>query len=257
MVLSKVTLVMTAATIVAALAARAVALGAAETESQRAGQNRIVLTNPKRMDVVIIQRYVCQIHSRRHIDVCALENGRLDEIKVREGQAVKKGDLMFKIVPTLNKAKLDAALADVKAPFDGTVGRLQKQLGSLIKEGEILTTLSDNSVMWVYFGVPGKQYLEYMAARQQHEEDPKVELVLANGSKFPQSGKIGAIAAQFNNETENIAFRADFPNPARVLQHGQTGTILMRRKVHDAIVIPSRSTFKFRDKRYVFVVEQG
>ncbi len=66
---------------------------------------KIVLTSPKAMDVAITQRYVCQIHSQRHINVCALENGYLSEIKVKEGQAVKKGDLMFKIVPTLNKSK--------------------------------------------------------------------------------------------------------------------------------------------------------
>ena len=62
-----------------------------------------MLTSPKAMDVAITQRYVCQIHSQHHINVCALENGYLSEIKVREGQAVKKGDLMFKIVPTLTR----------------------------------------------------------------------------------------------------------------------------------------------------------
>ena len=142
------------------------------------------------MDVAITQRYVCQIHSQRHIDVCALENGYLSEIRVREGQAVKKGDLMFKIVPTLGRqtrrpgsSDAEAAgrieLYNVSAPFDGIIDRLHQQLGSLVKEGDILTTLSDNSVMWVYFNVPEKQYLEYMANRKQHEED-KIELVLAN-----------------------------------------------------------------------------
>ena len=97
--------------------------------------------------------------------------------------------------------------------------------------------------MWVYFNVPEKQYLEYMANRKQHEED-KIELVLANQTKFPQPGKLGAIEGQFNNETGNIAFRADFPNPDGLLRHGQTGTILIHRKVHDAIVIPQRATFE-------------
>ena len=288
MFLSKVKLVMTAAAVVAALAAGAVALaqsgigrpkdgtgkpieivgpasqnqnaanpsGANSSRSENDQEHRkIVLTSPKAMDVTITQRYVCQIRSRRHIDVCALENGYLNEIKVKEGQAVKKGDLMFKIVPTLNKAKLDADFANVKAPFDGIVGRLHEQQGSLIKEGDILTTLSDNSVMWVYFNVPEKQYLEYMANRKQHEED-KIELVLANQTKFPQPGKIGAIEGQFNNENGNIAFRADFPNPDGLLRHGQTGTILIHRKLHDAIVIPQRATFEILDKRYVYVVDK-
>ena len=194
--------------------------------------------------------------ARRHIDVCALESGSLDEIRVKEGQSVKKGDLMFKIVPALDKAKPDAAFANVIAPFDGILDRFHQQLGSPIKEGDILTTLSDNSVMWVYFNVPEKRYLEYMANRQQREED-KIELVLANQTKFPQPGKLGAMQADFNQETGNIAFRADFPNPDGLLRHGQTGIILMPRKVHDAIVIPQRATFEILDKRYVYVVDKG
>jgi membrane fusion protein, multidrug efflux system len=216
--------------------------------------SKIVLTSPQAMDVAITQRFVCQIHSRRHIDVCALESGHLNEIKVSEGQAVKKGDEMFKIVPTLNKAKLDAVWANVKAPFDGIIGRLREKQGSLIKEGDILTTLSDNSVMWVYFNVPEKQYLEYMANRNEYEE--KIELVLANQTKFPQPGKLGAIEGQVNIATGNIAFRADFRNPDGLLHHGQTGTIVVHRKAHDAIVIPLRATYEIMNKRYVYVADK-
>src|SRR5262245_61474663 len=77
-------------------------------------QHKIVVTSPAARDVTITQQYVCQIHSRRHINVCALENGYLEEIKINEGQAVKKGELMFKIVPTLYQAKLDAELAEAQ-----------------------------------------------------------------------------------------------------------------------------------------------
>ena len=201
------------------------------------------VTTAKRMDVDITQQYVGQIHAQQHIDINALEKGYLTEIAVNEGQAVKKGDLLFKIAPTLEKAKLDVESGNIKAPFDGIVDRLQQQVGSLVKEGDTLTTLSDNSVIWVYFNVPENRYLEYMANRKQHEEN-KIELMLANQTKFPQPGKIGAIDAKFNNETGNIAFRADFPNPDGLLRHGQTGTIVIHRKLHDAIVIPVRATFE-------------
>jgi membrane fusion protein (multidrug efflux system) len=237
---------------------------------------KIVATSPKAMDVIITQQYVCQIHSQRHINVCASEKGYLEEISVKEGQPVKQGDSMFKIVPAHYQATLDVEKSDPKlaqarldlvedelnltkviAPFDGIVDRLNEQFGSLVKEGDILTTLSDNSVMWVYFNVPEKQYLEYIATRQQVQEDPKIELVLANGKKFPQPGKIGAIAAQFNNETGKIPFRADFPNPAGLLRHGQTGSILIHRTLHDAIVIPQRATYENVDKWYVYVVDKN
>ncbi|MFO0889343.1 MAG: efflux RND transporter periplasmic adaptor subunit [Isosphaeraceae bacterium] len=270
-------------------------------EQSRHEQQKIIVTSPKAMDVTLTQPYVCQIHSRRHIEICALESGYLEQILVREGQAVKKGDLLFKILPTLYQARLDAESAEaqlaelefnntrrlaeqnvvsqnevkllqaklskaqakvklaraelnftnVVAPFDGIVDRLHEQLGSLIKEGDVLTTLSDNSVMWVYFNVPEAAYLDYMSGRDRYE---RIELVLANGSKFPQTGKIGAIEAKFNNETGNIPFRADFPNPDRLLRHGQTGTVLISRTQENAVVIPQRATFDLLDKQYVWVV---
>jgi membrane fusion protein (multidrug efflux system) len=267
-------------------------------------QHKIVATSPKTKDVILTQQYVCQIHSQRHIKVCALQSGYLEEISVREGQAVKKGDSMFKIVPVLYQARLDTEFAEaqlaeiefknakklfeqnvvsnqevalhqaklakaqakvklagaelnftnVRAPFDGIVDRLHEQLGSLIKEGDVLTTLSDNRVMWVYFNVPEARYLEYMAGLSQNQEDPKIELVLANGNTFEQTGKIGAIEANFNNQTGNIPFRADFPNPDGLLRHGQTGTVLIHRSVKNALLIPQRATFEILNKRYVYVI---
>jgi membrane fusion protein (multidrug efflux system) len=163
----------------------------------------------------------------------------------------------------LAKAQAKAKLAEaelnftiVKAPFDGIVDRLHEQVGSLINERDILTTLSDNRVMWVYFNVPEARYLEYKASLGQDKEEPRIELVLANGSKFPKTGKIGAIEAKFNNETGNIPFRADFENPDDLLRHGQRGNVLIHRTLHNAIVIPQRATFEILDKRYVYVVDK-
>ena len=69
-----------------------------------------------------------------------------------------------------------------------------------------------------------------------------------------RSGKISAIEAQFNNDTGKIPFRADFPNPDRLLRHGMTGTVFIHRTLTNAIVIPQRATFEILDKRYVYVV---
>ena len=64
------------------------------------------------------------------------------------------------------------------------------------------------------------------------------------------------VEGRFNNEIEFIAVRADFPNPDGLLRHGQTGTILIHRKLHDAIVIPTEATYEILDKRYVYVVDK-
>jgi membrane fusion protein (multidrug efflux system) len=125
--------------------------------------------------------------------------------------------------------------------------------------------------MWVYFNVPEARYLEYRDGLHQvvhvdgaadpgsaagTPEELQIELVLANGNKFNERGAISAVEADFNNETGNIAFRADFPNPAGLLRHGQTGTVLLHRELQNALVIPQRATFEILDKRYVYVVDK-
>ncbi|MBA2116836.1 efflux RND transporter periplasmic adaptor subunit [Bremerella alba] len=274
--------------------------------------HKIIVTSPVKKDVISTQQYVSQIHSCKHIEVRALEGGYLEEVRINEGEMVKKGELMFKIVPTLYQARLDSEIAEanrieielqnaqnlleknivspqelaikkaelakvkakvalaqaelnftnVRAPFEGIVDRQLVQLGSLVEEGEVLTTFSDNSVMWVYFNVPETRYLEYKRqldldkAAGNGEEHLQIELKLANGEIFPQPGKIGAIEADFNNTTGNIAFRADFDNPSGLLRNGQTGTILIHRTLKDVIVIPQRATYEILAKRYAFVIDK-
>ena len=110
--------------------------------------------------------------------------------------------------------------------------------------------------MWVYFNVPEAHYLEYKAAMDEknNEADLSIDLMLANHSKFSQTGKISAVEADFNNTTGNIAFRADFPNSDGLLRHGQTGTVLLHHIQKNAIVIPQRAKFEILAKNYVYVV---
>ena len=115
---------------------------------------------------------------------------------------------------------------------------MQQHVGSLVKEGDTLTTLSDNSTIWVYFNVPENRYLEYMANRKSGQES-QIELMLTNETIFPQHGKIAAIEAKFNNKTGTIAFRADFPNPDGLLRHGQSGTIVIHRTFMTPSSFPS------------------
>ena len=79
--------------------------------------------------------------------------------------------------------------------------------------------------------------------------------MLADGSTFTQTaGDVLTVEGRFDNQTGNISFRADFPNPDGLLRHGQTGNVLIHRTLHNAIVIPLRATFEVLDKRYVYVV---
>lgn len=274
----------------------------------------IVLTTPAVMDVPVSQGYVSQVHSRRHIEVRALDGGYLQEIPVQEGQAVEEGQLLFKLLPIVYRARLDAHraelhLADINlrntrqlfernvvsdqevamataererakaevdlasaefgftrivAPFDGIIDRQFVQEGSLVEEGDMLTTLSDNDVMWVYFNVPEADYLEYKSLadandpanpKQLHLTGARIQLRLANGQLFDQNaGDTVTIESDFDHATGNVQFRADFENPAHLLRHGQTGTLLINETLNDVLVIPQRATFEILDKQYVFVI---
>ena len=141
------------------------------------------------------------------------------------------------------------------------------QQGSLIEVGDTLTTMSDNAVMWAYFNVPEADYLRFKSLRGATDtESPRrlelpgatIQLRLANGQIFDKNAATTlTIESEFNRETGNIEFRADFPNPEGLLRHGQTGTLLINQKLSGALVIPQRATFEILDRQYVFVVDKN
>ncbi len=153
-------------------------------------------------------------------------------------------------------AQLHLSFTQIKAPFDGTIDRIPKKLGSLIDEGELLTTLSDNSQVYAYFNVSEPEYLEYQTNIKGRAQN-KVSLLLANNQPFKYNGMVEVIESEFDNETGNIAFRAKFPNPDRLLKNGETGKIQMKVPLHHALIIPQKATYEIQDRKYVFVIDKN
>jgi membrane fusion protein, multidrug efflux system len=204
-------------------------------EHTKHDETKFIVTSPVVKDTLVYREYVCQIGAIQHIEIRALERGYLQNIFVDEGQIVKKGQMMFQIMPMiyeaemqkakaevnfaeieytntksladsnivspnelalanarLNKAKAEFTLAQahldftkIRAPFDGIMDRFQVRLGSLVDEGELLTTLSDNSKMWVYFNVPEAEYLDFITTVKS-ERPQEVILQMANNRIFDQ-----------------------------------------------------------------------
>ena len=176
-----------------------------------------------------------------------------------DGNVVSQNELAMANA-NYDKANAEVALAQthlgftrIKAPFDGIMDHLEAREGGLLDEGELLTTLSDNSKMWVYFNVPEAEYLDYITSADKNTKK-EVGLLMANNKEFNQKGIVETIEGEFNNETGNIAFRATFPNPESILRHGQTGSILMNVPLKNAIIIPQKATFEILDKTYVFII---
>jgi membrane fusion protein, multidrug efflux system len=151
-------------------------------------------------------------------------------------------------------SKVHRDLTEIRAPFDGIVGRFMVRIGSLLDEGQLLTTLSDNSKVWVYFNVSESEYLDYKSTIQSGAP-LAVKLMMANGKLFDQVGHVETIEADFNNDTGTIAFRAGFENPQSILRHGETGNILVAKPLSQALIIPQKATFEVMDKRFVFVID--
>ena len=187
-----------------------------------------------------------------------LQNTKL----LAEGNVVSQNELAMANA-NLDKANAEVALAQthlsftkITAPFDGIMDHLEAREGSLLDERELLTTLSDNSKMWVYFNVPEAEYLDYITSTDK-DVKKEVGLLMANNKPFNQKGIVETIEGEFNSETGNIAFRATFPNPDGILRHGETGSVLMSIPFKDVIIIPQKATFEVLDKTYVFVIDKN
>lgn len=202
------------------------------------------------------QQYLAELMKAK-AEAKAAEVEMLNVKKLSEKNIVSPSELAM-AVAKLDQAKAEVELAEleysytqVRAPFDGIIDRIQFKTGSLIDEGTLLTTLSNNKEVYAYFNVSEVEYLDY----KEKKEKDAVSLILANGQTHKYKGHIQNIEGQFDNETGNIAFRAKFPNPDYLLKHGETGKVLLKVDLKDALIIPQKATYEIQDKIYVYVVD--
>lgn len=153
-------------------------------------------------------------------------------------------------------ARIHLSFTEIRAPFAGTIDRIPLKLGSLVDEGALLTSLSDNSKIFAYFNVSEPEYLDYQT-NAKDRGDSNVSLLLANGEPLKYKGKVEVIESEFDAETGNVAFRASFPNSDKLLKNGETGKVLMSVPMKNALVIPQKATYEIQDKVYVFVVDNN
>ena len=284
------------------------------------------------MDITISDKelqttYSAAIRGRQDIDIYPQVSGTLTRLCVEEGQAVRKGQILFIIdqVPYIAalrtaEANVEAAKAgvatsqltydskrelyaqkvvsefdlktshnsllsakaqlaqaeaqrinaannlsytEVKSPADGVVGTLPYRVGTLVSSGmpKPLTTVSDNSDMYVYFSMTENQMLEltrrYGSKDRALAEMPAVSLQLNDRSTYPQEGKIETISGVIDTSTGTVSLRAVFPNKDGLLTSGGSGNVIVPPKKEDCIVIPQAATYELQDKVFVYKVVDG
>ena len=151
----------------------------------------------------------------------------------------------------------------VKSPVDGVVGTLPFRVGTLVSPSDStpLTSVSDNSEMYVYFSMTESQVLSLTRQHGSLENAllsmPSIELQLSDGTVYQEKGRIEAISGIIDPTTGSVTVRAKFPNYRRLLLSGGSGNIILPHKAEGCIVIPQSATYEIQDKVYVYTVQNG
>lgn len=160
-------------------------------------------------------------------------------------------------------ARNNLSYTEVKSPADGVVGTLPYREGALVSASlaQPLTTVSDNSDMYVYFSLTENQLLnltrQYGSKTKALETMPEVELQLNDHSRYAEKGKIETISGLIDRNTGTVSLRAIFPNRDGLLYSGSSGNIILQSDRSGCIVIPQDATFEIQDKVYIYKVIDG
>lgn len=278
-------------------------------------------------DKTLSSLYSATIRGRQDIDIYPQVSGFITQLCVEEGQAVRKGQLLFVIDQVPYQAALQTALAnvevaeaalstakltfdskkelhaqnvvstfdlqtaenswlsakaqlaqmkalelnarnnlsytEVKSPSNGVVGMLPYRAGALVSANspKPLTTVSDNSDMYVYFSMTENQLLsltrQFGSKQKALEMMPEVELQLNDRSVYPVKGKVETISGVIDRSTGTVSLRAVFPNEEGMLYSGSSGNIILPTEKSGSIVIPQTATFELQDKVYAYKIIDG
>jgi len=169
-------------------------------------------------------------------------NARVDEAKAEQADA-----------------ETQLSYTKILSPFDGVIDRIPLKAGSLINQGALLTTLSDTHEVYAYFNVSENEYLQYEKVLRKNPQAlaGAIQLILADGSRYPYKGRIETLSGEFDNSTGSIAFRARFGNPDKLLKHGASGKVRLTTEEDSVLLVPQKSVFEIQDKDYVFTLDQN
>ena len=159
---------------------------------------------------------------------------------------------------SLASAKEMLSFCYVKSPAAGVVGTLPFKKGALVNTASVLTTVSNNSSMEVYFSLTEKDALAMAQAEGGQKAAlgalPDVQLQLADGTIYAHEGKVTKMSGVIDPATGSIQVIAVFPNPERMLKSGGSGSIIIPKSNSSAIVIPQGCVSEIQNKKFVYTL---
>ena len=157
----------------------------------------------------------------------------------------------------LASAKETLSFCYVKSPASGVMGTLPLKVGALVSAASVLTTVSNNSTMEVYFSMTEKDALEMSKSGNGLSTLPEVKLQLADGTIYNHGGKVTKMSGVIDQATGTVQMIAVFQNPERLLKSGGSGSIVIPRTASEAIVIPQSVVAEVQNKKFVYVLRDS
>jgi len=160
-------------------------------------------------------------------------------------------------------AQINLDFTRLVAPIDGIAGQAQLQVGALVNPSSgPVTSVSTVDPIKVYFTVSEPQYLAWRkrfptdASRQEADKNLRLELDLADGSRYPEDGTFFFADRQVNVGTGAIRIAGLFPNPGNILRPGGYGKVrAVIRMQKDALLVPQRAVSELQGGYQVAVVD--
>jgi membrane fusion protein (multidrug efflux system) len=214
-------------------------LARAEADLQRAHQ-----------DVVLYEPLVAKnaISRQQYDTAVAVERAQASAV-----EAAKAG---------VESAELDLSYTRVTAPDTGIVGKTEVYPGTLVGRGQstLLTQISKVDPIHIRFTVPERSYLTYARRNEERKStanaDLPIELVLADGSVHPYTGRFVFVDRTVDPQTGTILLEAGFPNPGGIVRPGQYGRVRAAVDLKkDAILVPQRAVLEMQGIDRVAVVK--
>jgi membrane fusion protein (multidrug efflux system) len=158
----------------------------------------------------------------------------------------------------LASAKEMLSFCYVKSPAAGVVGTLPYKVGTLVNTASVLTTVSNNSSMEVYFSLTEKDALAMSQTAGGQNSDisalPNVQLQLADGTIYNHDGKVTKMSGVIDASTGSVQVIALFPTPEKVLKSGGSGAIIIPKSNSEAIIIPQSCVSEVQNKKFVYIL---
>ncbi|MDB6155876.1 MAG: efflux transporter, family, subunit [Chthoniobacteraceae bacterium] len=151
------------------------------------------------------------------------------------------------------------------SPIERIARLVKAQVGDLIGPSTgVLTIVSMVDPIKAFLTVSDQRYVactrrwaDNPDARMEHEHQLEFKLIMADGSRFPQKGRLFAVDTEVDVRTGAQRIVVLFPNPGNVLRRGQFVRVRMRSELRQgALLVPQRAVTELQGTHQVVVVSQ-